>query len=320
MQKLLKILRDPIWQMLSVVVAVVAIFIAVVHVDTAPKELLSVHVRQGKLIDQWMPNEKTKVLIEGSNYDPQRAVADYFFLVNSSSLPISPSDFVTRLEVNPRQGSTIYRVQSCSQSYAQVCSSDGSTTATGGAYVHTEWKLSDGKWTADGPLINKDDAACILVISEPTPASIKGVPLAAVVARVKGYNFKSFESLEAAADAKKRWYHSFYTAVEFQGMAVYWLVALAGIFIFANLRLLQLSQCNAGREILRTSVQTATVLLCFSSAEILIDVFMNRGGNFFDPSIHKMVWPLLAIHLIFIAYLVFRALRVRRVVPEQSAT
>lgn len=320
MRKLLELLRDPIWQMLGVLVAVLTVFITSSQSDPGPKELVSVHVRQGRIIDQWMPGSRVQVLIEGSNFDPDKAVADYFFLYNNSSNAIAPTDFVSRLEITPRQGAVVKQVRSCSESFAQVCSTDGSSTPSGGAYVRTEWKVVGGKWSAEGPLINKDDVMCVLVVSEPKDDHQRGTPFADVSARVKGFNFRSFGSLNDFAASKQRWYHSFYTMVYFEGLAVYWLVALAGTMMLASLRLLHLAISGASRSLKQSLIEVAVALLSISTAEILTDVYFNRGGNFLDPSVHIIVWPLLAFHTIVLLFLIAKAARARRTYGVRSQT
>jgi hypothetical protein len=132
MQKILSILRDPIWQMLGVIVAVITIFISSNQTDSGTKDLVSIHIRQGRILDQWMPGSKIKILSQANTYDSEKVIADYFILHNASSLPIAPTDFLSTIDAIPRQGATIKEVRSCSQSFAQACSSDGSTTPAGG--------------------------------------------------------------------------------------------------------------------------------------------------------------------------------------------
>lgn len=312
MRNVLSFLRDPIWQALSVLVAIIAVFISTSQADLSPKELISVHVRQARLIDQWMPGKQVEIRIEGRNYDPSKAIADYFMLSNESNSPIHPSDFASRILALPKDGAQIKQVQSCSQSFAQACSPDGSTTPSGGAYVQTIWSEDKNGWNAEGPLLNMDDAACIIIISEPIDTSAKPGPLAKLSARVAGYNFRSFDSVEKFAEAKTRWYHAFNTGISFQGAAVYWLVLLSAGIMFATFRLLEISRSGIQPNTSYSINQVTVALLAVSTAEILSDVYFNRDGNIFDPYLSPIVWPLLAVHLMYICFLVVRAFSARR--------
>lgn len=318
MNGLLRVLRDPVWQMIGVVVAVITFLITNAQTDLGPKELVAVHVRQGSLTDQWLPSENVQLLIEGAKYDINNAVADYFLLINESSKPILPEDYVNPIEVSPRSYiKRIVRVESCSQSYAQACSSDGTTTPNGGAYTPTTWAQTGLKWISNKPLINESDRACILVVFEPNDVSKEvGKPSVDLSVRIKGVNFRTFDDYRMYFESRKRWYHSLYTVVTLSGISVYWFLLLVGTLLFANIRVFQRAKLIDLQRPGGVALLVFVCLLCVSTSEILVDIYVNREGRFSDPGIHPIVWPLLAIHLLFFVYAAWRAFR--RSSPELS--
>lgn len=318
MKIIISILRDPIWQSFGVIAAILLFFVANGGSGFGSKELVSIHLRQSKVVDQWISGDGFKIQIDGKFYDASLAVADYFYLYNKSSSSIAPDDFFSRIEASSRQGASIKQVSSCSTSYAEACTADPTKTSSGGAWIHTSWTNSDGKWSSEGPLINPDDAACILIISEPVEGYEKGRPLAELSARVKGFNFKFYESMFAFSEDNKRWYHKFATSIYFSGVSIYWMMFLFCILVFFGLRLLDLAGFGGRSSASRLFAQTGVAFVSICTAEILTDVYFNRGGDFFSSEVHWIAWPLLLAHSLVVLLLVVKAKRVKASVSSSG--
>jgi hypothetical protein len=167
MATFLKRLRDPVWQAIGVLVAVIAIFLSTSTSVDKDAELSIVHVRKLKFSAYWLPAERVKLLIQGLAQDVENVEVDYFVLINSSQKPILPFDFVSPIEVSKGVGTKqLIVVESCSKRMEQACSVDGSSGGMGGTYVTFNWHASKDKWDATPDLLNPRDESCVLLISE----------------------------------------------------------------------------------------------------------------------------------------------------------
>lgn len=310
-------MRDPIWQMLGVFIAVIAIFVTASQTTFSRKALTVVHDRQSKLADQWLPGDRFKLLVQGTTYDIDRTVVDYYMLINESRQAIRPTDFVTPLEIRPNSGiKRILSVESCSKPHAQVCSADGSSTPTGGAYAPTSWKQNGDAWAADNPLLNEGDRACVLVVSELAEAGKTDVVTApSWSARITDYHLKVYDSPQAYVDSQeKRLIDYVWTVVVLQGPGVYWFLLLLTVTLFVNLSIAGISNWLAVNTKMGVLKCVLIALLCTSTSEILVDIFVNRRSN-----LHAVVWPLLVAHGLFVTYLARRALTRRQALSANGA-
>ncbi len=312
MNLVLRILRDPIWQVLGVFVGVIALFVATTQTTSNRSELSVVHIRQTRMADYWMSGARIKLLIQGTKREIEKTVVDYYMLVDSSTDPIHPTDFIAPLEISAGAGAKrILAVESCSKPVAQACSSDGSSTVGGGNYVQTNWGQKADRWIAAPLLLNNGDQACVMVVSELIDNPGVGASTSSNwSARITKVQLKAYDSLQAFANRDgKRLIDYVWTSVTLQGSGVYWFVLLLAVSFVATASL----AVRGGWLVLtsRTGMFQCVlaILLCASTSEIFVDIFVNRKGDWRDPTLHPIVWPLLTLHTALVVFLARRALR-----------
>lgn len=310
MNRILQILRDPIWQVVGVFIAVIAIFLSSSDVTTNKSELSVIPIRQIRMADHWLPNDHFKLLVQGSKKDMENAVLDYYALINESLDPINPTDFVNPIELHPsKHVKRILSVESCSKPFAKACSVDGSSTANGGTFVPIVWTQKHDKWIAEPLLLNKGDQVCVLIASEFADSNLSTIVTPAEwTARISKVQLKIYSTYQDYNEQhnKKSWIDYIWTSVYLEGIGVYWFVILQSIIFITTAALatrsnwLDLHSRNG-------MVKSALVLfLCTSTSEILVDIFVNRRAM---QHLHPVVWPLLALHTYLFMVLIYRALR-----------
>jgi hypothetical protein len=305
MSRALAFLRDPVWQSVGALVGVVTLFVTIATTSSSG-ELAVVHMGQVKFSDYGLPKDRVQLLVQGSKQELDRAVVDYYTIANTTSRPILPADYAVALEVTrPEGGPHIFLVESCSKFLAE--GPGGNRTSSGGAYVPFEWATrGNDRWTATPALMNQDDQSCVMVISEVAGGSAPiGSKPVEWNARITNVRFGVYTSVaDFNSKASRPWYEYFATAVVLLGAAVYWFVLLQTVLFLSMAALLTQAGWPMRLSFKYLTGLLVTVLLSTSTAEILIDIFINRRSN-----LSPLVWPLLALHGFFALYLVYASLR-----------
>lgn len=311
MRALLKAARDPAWQMIGVVVAVLLTLFAASTAEKGRSELSVVHHSRTDLSRQWLPDAKFRVLHENSTYDINRSILDYYVLTNESSKPIEPGDFFEPLEVEVGStGLSLVSVENCSASAAQACSVD--SRPQGGNFVSASWARDGDRWRASPLLINSGEKICVIVVSERV-----GEDLSAIAAerpswssRICGMNLVQYKSLQAYAETLPRTLSAYlYVSVYMETEGIVWFTLLFATLFFAYLQLATISGWLNSGTLFGPLKVVALGLVSVTTAEILVDAFVN--GNNADQ-LHPIVWPLLAIAALFFCFLAASALRTPR--------
>ena len=152
----LQMLRDPIWQFVGAVVSIIAIIIPLLFVDKQGREL-AVVPSAAFASTFLLPKDRFSILYRSTDKRLDKAIIDVILVENPGKNAIRPVDFVVPLTVVSKLGKLI-----------SVSSCDGDTQIIGRPWtVKFSWTQDGDKWTAVPTLFNSDDAACILVVTEP---------------------------------------------------------------------------------------------------------------------------------------------------------
>ena len=313
--RFLSIIRDPIWQLVGVLVSVVALFVAITQTRIAPKEISIIYQYQNRLADRLLPGDKYKLLITDTKYDLERSTVDYYLVINRSGQAVRSTDFVTPLTVAASQEAyRIASVDSCAKEHAQVCSAEVAAGADSGAFVATSWKQRDLSWLAENPLLNSGDIACVAVISEYKDlANITTSTKPNWTARIADFSFRVYKSREEYfASTTSKFTQFFLTSISLEGAAVYWFLLLFGFMLVVTLRIAGFASYADLTSNRGVTVIIILILMAASSAEILVYIFAGGSSDSAVARIHPISWPLLAAHVVVVALLVKSALAQRR--------
>jgi len=304
MSTFLRIVRDPAWQAVGVIVAVVGIFISTASI-TKNSGLAVIYSQTVKFREYWLPSKQIKVQVRGTSEDINRLQVDYFFVLNATGKPILPTDFVSPLTVTKARGvKRLLAVEQCANQRAVKCSPVADSN--GPTYVDLTWsERGKENWSTIPTLINRQDQSCVLLIYERDVPGTEGSPAERFSwgGRIVDANLEVFDSIpQFQATNGRPFAYYLLTSVTLFGFGVYWFILLQ-LVLFVGVIYLALRACwiakMTRRQVLRVSM---VAFLSITSAEILVDIFINKRVE------APIVWPLLGLHLILCGYLVYRVI------------
>ena len=301
-------LRDPMWQMIGAVAAIVALAAAFFGVGGDKKSVSVTHFLQATFPEEWKLSKDFGLTYKGAPIESKNVFFDYYIIRNDSKkLPIRDREFVKKLTVfSPWEELRIISVHSCSLTHSELYTANNYSAVGKRSYVDVEWALnaSSNAWSGKFGLLNPGDAACVIVVSERFGKYIeKDVFFPEWDARITAYDFLYYRNQYAyQMSIQKELSDYLYIEVMLStGGILLFLILFCVMFYYGVKKAQSASYLADGDSVYRRLLLIA--LVSISTAEILADVLANREGNFFADEVHIIVWPLLAAHFMFFAYL-----------------
>jgi hypothetical protein len=307
MQRFLILLRDPLWQAIGVFVSVLTLFISSIVTTNEKSELSLIHYQTIDFSEYYLPDAKIKLLIQGTAQNLDAARADYFTVTNLGTVAIQKDDFDVPVTLQAGKATDrILFVESCATPIGQSVSSHGSVSRAD--YVKLNWKENRDGWSADPALMNAGDAACLVVVSIPAVTASPNPTKFVWNARVRNVPFKAYGSYnEFYSSIKRSWADYVVVGISLDGIAVYWFILLQAVLFGTSFVLATVSNWWSVQHRRTTIRAIVLMLLSTSSAEIMVDVFINRRG----AELHPAAFPLLLTHISLLIYFTFIAVRAR---------
>ncbi|HEY8037918.1 MAG TPA: hypothetical protein VIF37_20255 [Methylobacter sp.] len=304
MNTFLKIIRDPIWQAVGVLISVLAIFFTTSVPSPVNGELAIVKTQSINFADYLLPSKLIKLNLQKTSRDMDGAIVDYYTIINKGAKPILPADYTSPLMAELKVGGEIFLVDSCAQSNESL-SKKSSESCEKGSFVSSTWLKQEGKWVQERALLNSNEQFCVIVIRK--PLSEQSNSIVSWGGRIAGSKISTYASIdEYSKSLEKGITYYLQTNIILVGFGAYWFAALQLATFCATLLLAR--QANWPNVQLNSPIWSAVVmLLSTSTSEILVDIFINQNTSKLSP----VVWPLLIIHSLFIVYLFVRALKIR---------
>ncbi|MGH6646523.1 hypothetical protein [Aquabacterium sp.] len=232
------------------------------------------------------------------------ARVDYYSIINKGPKPILPSDFIAPLSIDTPSDGGILLVDSCAQpsqgSQKQTSSSSSSSSCKPGSFVTTTWSEQENQWIQERALLNPDELFCVVVIQK---AGAQNLHWSGRIAGSKIAHYANFEEYENSLEKKLPYY--FETSIHLEGLAAYWFAILQVSGLYSTLLLARQAKWPSSAGALWPTI--VATLLATSTAEIMVDIFINDNRTRLSP----VVWPLLFGHAALIVLLLVRALKVR---------
>lgn len=304
MYKFFKFMRDPIWQAVGVLVSVLIVFFTTSTPTPKNGELAIIKTQSIKFSDYMLPSSILRLNLPKSSQSMDGAIVDYFTIINKGAKPILPNEYTAPLTVKPKPSEEIFLVDSCAQPNDSL--SKDAESCKPGSFVSSTWQQHEGTWIQDRALLNSGEQFCVIVIRK-SPKELSNAPLG-WEGRIVGVKIATYDSLgEYSKSLEKGLGYYLQTTIRLEGFGAYWFVALQLAAFYATLVLARQARW------LRTSLHSPiwpvalAMLLSTSTAEILVDVFINLNFTHLSP----LVWPLLLAHFLLIIYLVKRARHIR---------
>lgn len=302
MKNIMRYLRDPVWQAVGALLAVIAILITLNTKNDQKAEVIVYAYHKIKFENFQLPSDRVKLVIQGTKEEISRAVVDYFIIINKSNKAIVASEIIESFNITAtNKTERILLVSSCD--FSSVSNSEQSKAP----YVNLTWQKKNSAWVAIPALLNSDDRVCVTVISEEALPTT-GTDLPAIErlkwgGRVVNTNIKIYKSTEEYnLSIEKNWKQALKTEIYLSGYAAYWFAIFQIILFLLTLGLALRSNWLTNNSKKNTLKLCILVLICTATAEIFTDIFVNL--NLFN--LHEFVWAFLLVHFLFILYFLMK--------------
>jgi hypothetical protein len=286
-------LRDPAWQAVGTIIGVVALLVStIVAYDIYQRSTQSSELTVAEVI-QFDPLEdifgeamKGRIALLIDNAAVESATVYYFSISNTGENPITPKDYTEPLRVSV-------------ESPWELLAND--TPYSTPPELKVAWtKITTNSFEMEPALLNPGDTIGVLLFAT-DPTGSQEPPRLSWTARIVNVHSLKVQPQETAAE--RSGLGALYTGIYHRGWSVYWLAGLA-VFLFVvgvslGTRFGRLD-CSTPLQI---ALLTAIMTLSFSSAEIMVDVFIEHDRQWWGA------WLLLGLHLLLLFYLVWPILK-----------
>lgn len=308
------LLRDPIWQLIGVLVAIVGLWGTTASTSKANAELAIYHYQKINFNEYLLPTDRIRMVLIGSNEELSRAVVDYYVITNRSDKAIVASDFTSPITLlQGSQTKKLFLVATCS-------TSPGDPKNTGSATrVAINWTQSGEKWAAQPALLNPGDYSCVTVISQEAETSTKATAPHDRFewdSRIVNVKLRTFDSTEDYAKTLKYdWSDYLGAEINMSGYTPYWFAVLQLLLFFGTATLARGAgwvSTIAPTDLLKIA---GIMLLATGSAESLTSIFTYARLS----TLHPAVGLFLILHIVIVLVMNRSAKKRNRAMPLESA-
>lgn len=294
MKNIYDLLKNPIWQGLSALIAVIGIFLSLS--SPKPNELAIINYDTFKNLSEYFPDSKIKFTIEGETSNLDNLYYRYFYVYNPSSLPIKPDDFKNKINVRSNNPNVeLLLVSSCVNKKPP----DKMVNVSNPQF---NWSRASQGWELEPELINSEESGCMIMIIRNFSHDQADIKESDFMwnGRIVGSNLKTYSSVEEywKLNMKMADYLQMQVEVTFGTIGVIWFLILqyflftVPLYVAKKLKVTFLSNINN---------EYVFVFFSITTSEILVSMFINRVEQ------HSIVWPLLLAHFVLFMYLARRA-------------
>jgi len=303
-------LRDPVWQLIGVLVAIVGLWVTNASSSKANAELSIYHNQKINFEEYRLPSDRIRLVLNGSNQELSRAVVDYYTITNRSDKAIVASDFTSPITLlQGSQTKKLFLVATCSTNPSDP-KNTGSRT-----HVALSWTQSGGKWFAQPALLNPGDYSCVTVISQEAETSTKNTaPQDRFVweSRIVNIQLRTFDSVEDYAKTLKYDWSDYLGAdINMSGYTPYWFAVLQLLLFIGTATLARGAgwiSSFAPTDLLKTA---GIMLLATGSAESLTSIFTYTRLS----TLHPAVGLFLILHIVIVLAMSRSAKKLNRAMP-----
>lgn len=295
---MLKYLRDPIWQSIGVILALIVTFLTLNIKSDQKSELVIYPYSKIKFEDFRLPSDQVKLVIQGTKEEIKRAVVDYFIIQNTSNKPILAKDFIENITLSPGiKTERIFLVSSCNTSDIKNDNNNEDKT-----FISLTWQKKGQTWVTFPTLLNPNDKVCVSVISQEInlennkSSSIDGRLI--WNARIINFQIKNYNLYEEyLKNIDRDWKNYFQTNIFLYGFSAYWFVLFQISLLLITLNFSYKanwlnSENNKFKLIFITLMSTAL-------AEVFTDIFVNLNIS----NLHDVSYFLIIFYVLFLIYL-----------------
>jgi len=296
----LKVVRDPIWQAVGVVVGIIAMLLTFSQASVTTGELAIVKYTSIGFENYLLPSNSIRLQLKNTGQGLNDAVVDYYLIANKGVRPILPLDFSSPLAIKSKVIGQILFVSSCEK---PASLENTGASENGDLMVQSVWDSKNLGWSAKPVLLNPEEYLCVLVFRKPTEDG--GDVKLDWFGRVAGSKLVVYKTKDDyRASLKKDPSYYIQTSIHLDGFGAYWFAGLQIAIFYATLLLA--GQARKLSQNFRVDIWKIVIFMILSTctAEILVDIFINKNWHNLSP----VVWPLLTGQIVVFVYLFIKAL------------
>ncbi len=298
MKKLVELLRDPIWQGIGVLIAIIAIFLSTSN--SKSNEISIIPHETFKNLAEYFPDSKIKFTIEGETSNLSNLYYRYFSIYNTSNLSFKADDFKKKISVKPKNSNIeIVLVSPCIN---QKTPREIANTSN----PQFNWSKFGQGWELEPELLNSEEGGCMIMIVRNLSKDQADINEDDFLwdGRIVGSSLKTYSSVEAYSKVNARMTDYLQVEVTFESRGVIWFLVLEFFLFIVPLYIATKLKLKSLSNIKSTYI---FAFLSITTSEILISKFINGVEQ------NPVVWPLLIMHLIVFVYLAKKAFEISKV-------
>ena len=292
MKKLVALLRDPVWQGIGVLIAVIAIFLS--SSNSKLNEISIIPNDTFTNLSEYFPDSKIKFMIEGETSNLNNLYYRYFSIYNSSNLSFKADDFKNKISVKSKNPNIeIVLVSQCKN---QTTPTEIINTSN----PYFNWTKSGQGWELDPELLNSEEGGCMIMIIRNHSEGQVEINESDFLwnGRVVGTSLKIYSSAQAYSKANMRMNDYLQVQVSFGTKGIIWFLVLQCFLFIVPLYITSKLKLSSMSNIKNPYI---FAFLSITTAEILVSKFINGTEQ------HPIVWPLLIVHLALFIHLAHNA-------------
>lgn len=299
MPKLLRILRDPIWQFIGSALALLAILLPLLHAtksDGVGKLVVAPHSDLMPFTYSAFSNSaesSLKVLIDGMQIPSKQLVIATYYIWNRGQ-SITPDQYFEKLKVLPIDNVEVLLVKRVAD---QKIKNEDWIRDSSGTFVFQNQLLNPDDsmfyqfvlWVKDEKLIKDHD-------------QLKDLKLIDFSGKIKNVQIKVYSDTKSVLEGEANLQTAIRAGMRgigtfLDGYSIVGLFAIASFLVFAQTLAMQAVGILPKLPYKVTSLVILMLLLSIISSEITVDVLFN------DRKQHPIIYPLIFIHACFLLFL-----------------
>lgn len=303
MNKILTILRDPIWQFIGASLAVISILIPLLQPDNTTGKLVIAPYSKYGLVSFFTasedPDSNLLVLVGGKQFPSKQLIVNTYYIWNKSKNAITPEDYFEKITITPEEGFEILEVKKVTEKKAK----------------NDLWKKgANGEFVLKDILLNPKDVIYfqifMRVIDDKLIKNYRDLDDTKFIefsGKIKNIDLKTYSTSKEVFDGESDL--ETYTDLGLDGIqtvldgrGIISLFTVGAFLIFSQTLLMQAANLIP-KISYKVSLQIILMfILSIITAEITVDSLINKTDQ------HPIIYPLLLCHGLFIAFLIKNAI------------
>jgi hypothetical protein len=301
MTAVLKALRDPVWQAIAALAAIIALIIAWPSstLTSKPDEVAIVHIWGIPSKEDTIPRGDIEDAIRDAGLEGTALYTTPILIFNRGSRAIVPERFVVPFSITARHGSVLL-VKACNLG-----------SGFGGGYGNFQVSApaspvkAAGTWKLEPLLLNAGEIACVRIFLSVPDKNSGEIPVPSVTARIVDASITEYRSAQEFNEATKTPFDLvFRVSVHIQGVWVYVFITLQAALFLLTYLILWKAKIHRTTAISTGMLLVPVVIFATSSAQNIVALQTLAADAW-----HPAIWITSIAHVLYVGILWLISLR-----------